>query len=252
MPATLYCLELGEPAAPGLVLLHGLGMGHRMWQPQLEALSVSFHVLAPDLPGFARSAAAGPFTLELAAARTGDLVEQRLGGHAHVCGLSLGAMTAIVLAGTLPGSVEGLVLSGAQVRPNRLVGTLQAAAFSLMPGERLVKGLSSFVPPGHPDLTEMARDDLRATGKPGLLTAVRQAGRADLRPILGRISAPTLVVCGERDRFNLKASRDIAAAINGASLKIVTDVGHVWNLEAPTLFTDTVTEFFGDKPLAHG
>jgi pimeloyl-ACP methyl ester carboxylesterase len=219
-----------------------------MWQPQVDALSVRFHVLAPDLPGFARSSAAGPFTLERAAALTGDLIEQRLGGHAHVCGLSLGAMTALLLAGTLPGRIESLVLSGAQVRPNRLVGALQSGAFSLMPSELLTKGLSSFVPPGQPHLTEMARDDLRATGKPGLLTAVREAGRADLRDILGRIVAPTLVVCGERDRFNLKAAREVAATVKGARLKIVPGVGHVWNLEAPELFTETLQEFLSSEP----
>lgn len=248
MATGLYCLETGERSSPGLVLLHGLGMGHRMWQPQVEALSTQFHVLTPDMPGFAQSSAAGPFTLERAAECTGALIEKRLGGHAYVCGLSLGAMAALVLAGTLPGKVDGLVLSGAQVRPNRMVGALQSAVFSLIPRNRLVKGLSSFVPPGQPRLTEMARDDLRATGKPGLLNAVREAGHADLRVILGQIVAPTLVVCGERDRFNLKAAREIAATIDGAKLKIVDGVGHVWNLEAPQLFTDTLTEFFSSEP----
>lgn len=94
----------------------------------------------------------------------------------------------------------------------------------------------------------MALDDLQA-GKAGLLAAVREAGRADLRRILGRVSVPTLVACGKRDRFNLKAAREIAATIKGARLNIVPGLGHVWNLEQPTLFSETLTEFFNAPPI---
>jgi pimeloyl-ACP methyl ester carboxylesterase len=41
---------------PVLLLLHGLGDDHRTWLPVLPALSRSFTVIAPDLPGHGRSA----------------------------------------------------------------------------------------------------------------------------------------------------------------------------------------------------
>ena len=59
----LHAVELGDPAHPTIVLLHGMGAGHQMWQPQLLPLSERYYVVAPDLPGCAGSISEGPFTL---------------------------------------------------------------------------------------------------------------------------------------------------------------------------------------------
>jgi len=47
--------EAGSPAAPALLLLHGLPSSSRMYEPLLRALSDEFHVVAPDYPGFGHS-----------------------------------------------------------------------------------------------------------------------------------------------------------------------------------------------------
>lgn len=46
----------GDPAAPPVVLVHGLGATWRVWKPLLADLTEHFHVIALDLPGFGRSA----------------------------------------------------------------------------------------------------------------------------------------------------------------------------------------------------
>ena len=46
---------MGEPGRPTIALLRGLGMAHRMWQPQFEDLAAHFYVLGPDLPGLCGS-----------------------------------------------------------------------------------------------------------------------------------------------------------------------------------------------------
>jgi pimeloyl-ACP methyl ester carboxylesterase len=106
----LYVSETGPYDRSAIVLLHGLGMGHRMWEPQIEALSAEFHLLAPDLPGFGGSIAAGPFTVPGAARAVADLIAERTSAPAHVCGLSLGAVVALEMTLDDPTRVASLIL----------------------------------------------------------------------------------------------------------------------------------------------
>ena len=46
-----------------------------------------------------------------------------------------------------------------------------------------------------------------------------------------------------KNRLSLKGSRTLVAGIRGARFDLIKDVGHVWNLEAPDQFTQTVDDF---------
>ena len=52
---TWYEFRTGE--GPIVVLVHGLGLNHNMWQWQLDALSLRYRVLTYDLLGSGRSIA---------------------------------------------------------------------------------------------------------------------------------------------------------------------------------------------------
>jgi 3-oxoadipate enol-lactonase len=120
---------------------------------------------------------------------------------------------------------------------------MQIAAMRLVPTSRLVSSMASSIPRGRSEMADAARADLGTTGKPRLLAAIRDAGNADFRSSLALVQCRTLVLCGSRDRFNLVAARSIAAAVPNATLKIVPGVGHVWNLEAPERFDETLESF---------
>lgn len=236
-----YVQEEGQPDRPAIVLLHGVGLAHRMWTPQIDALAGRYHVLAPDLPGFGESR--GPFTLEAATQSVASLVRERCAGSAHICGLSLGAMVAVQLALAEPALVRSLILSAGQVRPNPLLMGVQRLILRAIPEERLLASLIGFVPEGDDALMAAAREDARRVGKPGLLAAMREAAKLNVRSRLPDIQAPALVVCGSRDRWNLRAARELAEYLPHAQLRIIPDAGHVWNLEMPDLFAQTVLEF---------
>ncbi|MGE5636854.1 MAG: alpha/beta fold hydrolase [Nocardioidaceae bacterium] len=54
---------------------------------------------------------------------------------------------------------------------------------------------------------------------------------------------PTLVLCGSKDRANIPLTRELAAGIPGAELRIVPDATHLWNLQQPEAFNRAVAEF---------
>jgi pimeloyl-ACP methyl ester carboxylesterase len=66
----------------------------------------------------------------------------------------------------------------------------------------------------------------------------------DLRPLLGRITCPTLVVAGELDFICGPAQAEpIAAAVTGAQLVMLPGCGHIPSIEIPQQYRHTVTEF---------
>lgn len=51
----VFYRETGEPGAPKLLLLHGFPTSSHMFRDLIPMLANSFHIAAPDLPGFGRS-----------------------------------------------------------------------------------------------------------------------------------------------------------------------------------------------------
>ncbi len=71
----------------------------------------------------------------------------------------------------------------------------------------------------------------------------------DYRPEARRISAPTLIIHGDRDTIPLAASEAWARAIPAARLLVLPGVGHFPHAEAPSTFFDEVQTFLdGDWP----
>jgi pimeloyl-ACP methyl ester carboxylesterase len=66
----------------------------------------------------------------------------------------------------------------------------------------------------------------------------------DLRPLLSRISCPTLVIAGETDFISgPHQARPIASAIRGARLVAIADCAHFISVEAPAAYREAVLEF---------
>jgi 3-oxoadipate enol-lactonase len=221
---TMFVDAHGDDAAPPLVLLHGAGESHAMWDLQREDLGRRFRLLLPDLPGYGRSP--GPFGLDAAVESLHALRPAR---PAHVCGLSAGAMVGLRWAARYPGDVASLIISGVQVHPPRLLMRLQGSVLRLIPA-------GAFGDAGD------------GVTKQVVLQTLTELQRADLRPDLASVRARTLVLCGSKDRINRAASRTAAAGIPGSELRVVPGAGHLWNKEVPELFNRTVIDWLEPAP----
>ena len=66
----------------------------------------------------------------------------------------------------------------------------------------------------------------------------------DLRPLLGRIISPTLIVAGELDFICGPAqAQPIAAAVTGSQLVMLAGCGHIPSIEAPQQYRQAVADF---------
>jgi len=114
----LQCYEWGNPAAPGVVLLHGGSAHSRWWDRCAEALADSYHVVALDLRGHGNSqhAESGAYRIDDYAADVAACVDCFALPRAVFVGHSLGGLVAAAYAGRAPARVAALVIVDSQVR----------------------------------------------------------------------------------------------------------------------------------------
>jgi 3-oxoadipate enol-lactonase len=236
----------GNRKNPTLLLLHGIGTGHRLWLRQVERFQATHFVIAPDLPGLTAEAGHDVGIPAIAKNLTDHLVSEAF-DDINVCGISAGASVALAMALCDRPRIARLVLSAPQVRAPRLMLSLQIAIMALMP-EKAIIGVSQRMLSSDPEIAQAAAEDCRAMGKPGMLSALRALKALDLHQALPKINAPALILCGEKDPANLPAARLIARSLPRARLHVEPGAGHLWNVQLADRFNEVLAGALDSDP----
>ncbi|MGH7007138.1 MAG: alpha/beta fold hydrolase [Stellaceae bacterium] len=238
---------------PPLVLLHCLGVDHRLWPIAIGGMEYERTLLAYDFPGH------GASTLPAASYGIGDLSVQlaaildRAGiARTAVAGVSLGGLVAQHFAASFPARVDRLVLIDTTPRyadelrkmwAARAAQARQDGVKSLIPGLLDIWCTSAFVAQNPPAVCYV-RDTLEKCSGEGYARACEALAAADLRPLAAKIAAPTLVVCGEQDIPSfLDAARWLNANIAGSNLAWLAPARHASILEQPDAFRQALRDF---------
>ena len=244
VPVTVTERGTGRP----VLLLHG-GAGPDSVAGFAELLAARFpvRVLTPVHPGFGGTQRPGSLgsVPDLAGVYARLLDQLGLTG-VIVAGSSIGGWIAAELTLAAPSRVGALLLIDA-------VGIDSPAHpvadfFALTPDE--VAALSWAHPEGHSiDVASMteAQRAIFAGNRATLLAYAGQAmGDPSLNSRLGAVTVPALVVWGEADRIvTPDYGKEYAAAIPGASFRVVPDAGHLPQLEAPEATLGAVGSLVG-------
>ena len=140
---SLFLFDAGPADAVPALLIHGLGDEADTWRHLIPSLSNQCHVLAPDLPGFGRSAPLQqghgiPSYVQVLT----ELLDMQGLGRVALIGHSLGGIVAQSMALAVPERVERLVLIGGSLVARKQKIGLSTILF-LIPGlgEWLYNGL---------------------------------------------------------------------------------------------------------------
>jgi len=249
-------LDVG-PTGPGppLVLLHAFPLHSAMWAPQLEALSSTRRVIAPDLLGFGGSDAPDSlfrYTMLGYADLVAGLLD-RLGLDRVVLGgLSMGGYVAFAFMRQYADRVAGLILADTRAGPDTAEAferrTDQQDQVARIGTTALVEVLLAGLLCDHTrthrlELVEQVRRLMAnpAAGYIGALEAMKH--RPDATPELAGITVPTLVVVGEEDALSPpEVARAMQEGIADARLAVLPRAGHLSNLEAPEEFNAAVSD----------
>lgn len=234
----IHALEVGA-GAENLLLLHGLSGSSRWWRRCVPGLAERYRVVIPDLVGFGRSRFRGrlPRIADVARLLAGWMPDVGL-GRASVIGHSMGGQTAIHLAARFPQQVDRLVLVDAAgiPRPTTTADLLRFAA-EIAPLWRW----------GDPTFLPVIVADAITAGPRTLLQAISHILDDDVRPLLPRIQAPTLLVWGGRDSWVPLAHADVLRdGIPGARLEVIRPAGHNPMVDRPAEFNDLVLRFLAE------
>ncbi|RPH61137.1 MAG: 3-oxoadipate enol-lactonase [Burkholderiales bacterium] len=252
--ARLYWRIDGHPDRPPLVLLNSLGTDHSLWEPVMPGLTRHFRVLRLDKPGHGASdARAGDYTIEQLGRDVLAMMDAAGVQRAHLCGVSIGGMIGIWLAANAPERIDRLVLSNTSARlaPEGFVERIRlireggiAAIADTVLGRFFTAGFVARADERfHSVRTTLLQVD--PAGYVGCCAALRDM---DLRPLLARIAAPTLVVTCRDDQSTPAAMGEaIAAAVPGAK-HVQWTLAHIPFVEAPERYVALVTDFLEAKP----
>jgi 3-oxoadipate enol-lactonase len=249
--ASMYYEATG--AGDPVVFLHGFSLDSRMWDDQVPALSDRFQVVRYDLRGFGRSTAGDD-----SYTHADDLcaLVDYLGLHrVALVGLSLGGGAAINFAIAYPERTRALIavdpsLGGFDWSAEFAGAQAEVRATAKARGVEAAREAWLASPLFGPALANAATADrLRVIvgGYSGRHWVTADAGRRFSPPAiqrLDRISAPTLIIVGERDTPDfLRIASTLERGIVGARKTTMAGVGHMANLEAPAAFNRIVRQF---------
>jgi pimeloyl-ACP methyl ester carboxylesterase len=175
---------------------------------------------------------------------------------AHVLGHSWGSTLALELWHRRPAAVRSLVLAGGyagwagSLPPDDMQRRL---AFALQAAESAPGG---FDPTSMPGLFSDVMPADRAAELAGVMADIRPAATAtmaralaaaDLRPMLGSIDVPTLVLHGEADvRSPTAVAEALHRAIPGSRLTVLPGLGHESSMEDADAFASALRSFLAD------
>jgi pimeloyl-ACP methyl ester carboxylesterase len=223
----------GEP----LVLLHGFGGCSRNWLPFIAELSERHRLVVVDLRGHGHSTnPENKFTHREAASDVFLLLEKLAVGHFSAMGMSSGGMTLLHMATSQPKRIDAMVLISATSHfPDEARAIMRRASLETMPKE----------------VQEMYRECAkRGDAQIRQLIAQFNAFHKDYDDMnftaqgLSTITARTLVVHGDRDRFfPVEIPVSIYRSIPDAALWIIPGGDHVPIYDSTVPFTSTALRF---------
>lgn len=254
----LHVRDSGPKDAPAVIMLHGFGASLHTWEGWAQALVPERRVIRFDLPGFGLTGAdpTGDYGeargMEILAALMDQLGLRR----ASLVGNSIGGKLAWNFAARYPERVDKLVL----ISPDGFAspGFAYGKKAEIPAMVRLMRyTLPTFMvrqslAPAYGDpaiLTEALvtryRDLMLAPGvRAAMIARMEQVMLEDPEPLLRRITAPTLLVWGEKDAMiPVRNAADYRRALPGAELVTFPTLGHVPQEEAPELSVEPVRRF---------
>ena len=247
---TIHVEVEGPQSAPVLMLSNSLGTNMHMWDDQVPALTRHFRLVRFDRRGHGGSAVPkGPYSIERLG-RDALAVMDGLGlQRVNWCGLSMGGMEGQWLGANAASRIDKLILSNtASYFPDRAMwdtrlNVAREKGLAALVDATIERWFTAGFRERSPQAVARIREMFLATDVEGYLGCGAAIRDMDNRPLLAKVSVPTLVIAGRHDMgTTLEAGQFIAEHIPGAELAVM-ETAHIANVEQPQAYTDIVLKF---------
>lgn len=269
-------LVAGDPGAPPVVLVHGLGANKASMLPIVPQLAEHHRVYALDLPGFGSSSKPrGRYDARWFAGYVFAWMEEVGLESARFVGNSMGGRIIQEMAMTDPDAIEAIAClcpaTAFSRRPALWLAKMLRPEFgfaiNMVPRKRVIAGLMDlFADPARVDSTwyEAATDDFLKTWKSprarmAFFAAARQIyleepdGDAGFFTRLVAMDVPAFYIYGRQDvLITPHFGRKIGKVLPAAQVEVWDDCGHAPQVEHPERVASRLLQFFqsGGEELA--
>jgi 3-oxoadipate enol-lactonase len=196
---------------------------------------------------------AGDYTIEQLGRDALAILDAAGVESAHVCGISLGGITAMWLGVHAPRRIKSLVLANTAARIGSLEMWTERIAFVKQQGMATLADLTMprWFTDGfrarEPHTIEQFRTMVAACPKEGYLSCSAALRDEDLREAIAGIRCPVLCIAGNADPATPpEALQFIHEQIAGSKM-LLLDAAHLTNVEQHEAFTNAVTEFIPSR-----
>lgn len=246
-----------------LIFIHGWASGPYVWFYQIDFFKQRFHIWTPELAGYdSKALNSGGNLFELMVEDVCNLISSNDLDEIHLVGWSLGGMVSLGVASRLKYNINRLILIGSTPRfvqsedfnwgmseqriirmqerlGRNFIGTLNWFYRSMfIPQERTKKGFG--------DILNLLGDIIPPLQKVSVVSTLKVLIELDLRYMLKDITAPTLIIHGEKDSICLpEAARFLQTNIKGSRLEFIKLSGHAPFLTNPQKVNNLIEEFIG-------
>ena len=244
-------------AGPAVILLHGFGEDHHIFNSTVTALEKTYTVYTPDLLGTGMSPIntfPSNFSIEYVADSTAALIQHEKIENCILLGHSMGGYVTLAFAKKYPQYLKGFGLLHSTALPdtpikieNRLRGItfiekFGAATFLETTAPNL---FGTYTQKNHPQLITEFIQSIPSFSN-GALTSYYQAmmQRPDLTSVLETTSLPVLFILGDQDMpVALEDTLPQTKMPQTAYLYVLENCGHMGMLEQPIHFNKAVLGF---------
>lgn len=200
-----YTLE-GPAEAPTLVLSNSLGTNVHSWDNILPALASRYRVLRYDTRGHGQSTVSDPpYSIPQLGSDLLQLIDHLRLDRPHLCGLSLGGLTAIWLAIHHPSRFNRFIFANTGARIGTVpmwddrIATIRTSGMKPLAETMMHRWFTSSFMQQHPQEIALPRAVMEQTDPDGYIGCCLALRDEDLRPHVTEIQSQCLVITGTYD-----------------------------------------------------
>ena len=245
----------GPDGAPVIVFIHGFPLNKSMWNKQVEALKVNYHVIAYDIRGHGNSdIGEEDFTIDLFVNDLLHLMSALKIEKAILCGLSMGGYIALNAIENFPERFDALILSDT----NCIADSPEAKEKRMNAIENIKNnGVEKYAVESMknlfaPESFKSKKGEIDAAWEMIVKTSTQSlyntlhalSERKETCNKLSQIKVPVLIMVGSEDSITPPASASLMhEKIKGSFMQIIDHAGHLSNMENPVGFNDQLKKF---------
>jgi 3-oxoadipate enol-lactonase len=247
---TIHVEVDGPQDAPVLMLSNSLGTNLHMWDQQVAPLTKHFRLVRYDRRGHGKSSVPpGPYAMEQFGRDVLAVLDALGIARIDWCGLSMGGMVGMWLGANAPQRIGKLILSNTssyfsdKAVWNGRIKLVREKGLAAVVDATMERWFTKDFRDRSPEKITPIRNMFLATNVDGYIACGEAIRDMDLRPLLAKITVPTLVIAGRHDGGTPpEAGEFIAQHVPKARLAML-ETAHIANIEQPEIYADTVLEF---------